>query len=364
MISDLTISQAAGISVIRQQVASPSSGIQPLPLIAGTERFAHSWLADWHRELHHWAASDIACYSFINAVVSGTGQVWLDGQLITSPEIMPPYVANGLGVANGRLDTLNTVGLLPLRVIEQPCLVAIGHGIRVYGHFLIELLFRILIARLAHNERELPYRVLLDHEAPDWLLQILHNYLDVKSSDVEFFKPKVERVLLRHAIVPTRPLQNERFHPAANEMLEELVERLQVKSSVHQLRRVFIARNRFTNPSAPSRSCVNEQRLIDVAVTRHGFTAVAIEDMIWIEQIAVFRDAEVVLGLAGSGLHNALFSKPGSRLASIGVMNLVQSQIGALRGQRNGFLSKDVGVAGNFEVDEKCFTEFLDGVCA
>jgi hypothetical protein len=84
--------------------------------------------------------------------------------------------------------------------------------------------------------------------------------------------------------------------------------------------------------------------------------------MAWPQQIAAFRDAEITLGLAGSGLHNALFSAPESALASIGVMNFVQSEIGHLRRQHNAFLD-GIPITGDFAVDEAQFTAFLDAVC-
>jgi len=364
MITELTTAADFGLQISRYQVAPLARGSQPLPLLPNTERFAHEWLVRWHHDYHHWAESDIACYSVSDALVSGAGQIWLNNQLITSTEIMPPYVAQGLGITDGDNAVLHAARSLPIRVIETPCLVAIGHGIQVYGHFLIELLFRILIGRHAFRTTGLQYRILLDQSAPQWLLRILVDYLSVETSDIEFFQPETERIRLRHAILPTMPLQNERFHPAVNEMLAELLDRLDIPASKQPLRRVFITRQRFSNPAAPKRLCVNEDALIDLAAARYGFTSVAIEDLIWPQQIALFRDAELVLGLAGSGLHNALFSKPGSRLASIGVMNLVQSQIGALRGQHNAFLSQDIELLGDFRIDEEIYHSFLEHVCA
>jgi capsular polysaccharide biosynthesis protein len=72
----------------------------------------------------------------------------------------------------------------------------------------------------------------------------------------------------------------------------------------------------------------------------------------------------IIVGLAGSGLHNALFSPPGSRLASIGFINFVQSEIAGLRGQNIAFLTREVNLAGDFTVNEAVFEAFLARVCA
>lgn len=364
LITDLTITTDSGNTIGRRLVAPLASGIEPLPLISGTEPFTDNWLVDWHSRTHDWPKADIACYSFQNAVVSGTGQVWLEGELITSTEVMPLYVAKGLGVGGGSSDPLTVVQALPIRVIETPCLVGVGHGTRVYGHFLTELLLRVLVARRAQRETGIRYSVLLDHVAPDWLLRIFDQHLDVPISDIEFFRPTEERVLLRHAIVPTTAARGDAYHPATNDILTEFLDRLAIPRPTKPVSRVFVARNAYTNPSAPSRRCTNEDRLIQAAVNEYGFTPVTIENMHWPGQIALFRDADIILGVAGSGLHNAIFSKPGSRLASIGIMNLVQSMIGGLRGQLNAFLSLNIKPAGEFAVEEQRYRQFLDIVCA
>jgi hypothetical protein len=114
----------AGLPIVRRQVAPPAGGVQPLPLIAGTEPFAAEWLAKWHSMPHRWPERDIACYSAMDGIVSGNGQVWLSGRLVTSPEIMPAYVAHGLDVANGGNDRLHSAAALPVRTIDAPCLVS------------------------------------------------------------------------------------------------------------------------------------------------------------------------------------------------------------------------------------------------
>jgi capsular polysaccharide biosynthesis protein len=359
-IPDLPEASAAGLPIIRRPIAAICSGPSPLPLIPGTERFAPDWVVKWHREHHSWPTVDVACYSVIDAVVSGSGQIWLDGKLVTSLEVMPAYVAQGLGIQDGGNERLHAAAALPIRCVDTPCLVALGHGIQVYGHFLIELLFRILVARRAFGVTGLRYNVLLDQAAPEWLIRILLDDLRIEPSRLEFFKPKEEQVRLRHAIISSRV---PRYHPVAKDMLDELVADLMIAQSIRPHQRVFVARNRFHNSAAPYRICANEKALADTAAARHGFHPVAIEKLGWRDQIGLFRDADIVVGQAGSGLHNALFSKPSSRLASIGIMNLVQSEIGIMRSQQNAYLAKGINLSGEYRVDEASFRDFIDLVC-
>ncbi|HTI03118.1 MAG TPA: glycosyltransferase 61 family protein [Acidisoma sp.] len=349
---------------MRRELAPPVGQWQRLPLIPGTEAFSNHWLPDYHARDCAWIRHSVACYSLLGARVSGTGQIWVNDRLVTSPEIMPPYIAEGLDIAAGGSARLHAEASLPVRSVETPCLVAVGHGSRVYGHFLVEMLFRILTARAAFSATGLRFQYLLSTESPPWLLEILERYLAIGRDQMVFFNPAQEQVALRHAIVPTLLLRPGGFHPFANTLIERCLRDLDLPDASAGPARVFAVRQRFYNPAAPNRICLNEDRLAAIAAQRHGFVPISMETLSWPDQIALFRGAETMLGLAGSALHTAIFAKPGSRLASLGAMNSVQSDIGALRRQYNAILGDDVPVDGEFLIDEDRFTTFLDAVCS
>lgn len=362
-LSNLAEWEPFGVTRFSKWSIQATESLAPLPLLPGTDEYAHNWIKNWHDSGRSKKLSEVTCYSATDAVVSGDGQIWIEGRLVTSPEVMPNYVANGLELEKGGSERLHKDRELAVRTIDNPCLIAIGHGSRVYGHFLIEMLFRILIAKETIRDTDLRYRVLLDQETPLWLLYILDSYLGVRLGDIEFFQPKTEHVCLKHAIIPTRIFQEEGFHPAANVMLDRFVSGFPASDSQYRSRRFFILRNKFSNPSAPQRFCMNEARLAEIAIRDHGFVPITIENMEWREQIEIFRTAEILLGQAGSGLHNALFSSPGSKLASIGFMNMTQSNISSLRQQNMAYFTRGVDLKGEFSVDEDLFKDFLDQVC-
>jgi capsular polysaccharide biosynthesis protein len=361
-IADLPSAMKTGRSLLRLQVAPSEKAASPLPLMEGTEAFAPPWIAAAHERFRDTGARDVACYVAANLCVAGDGQIWIDDHLVTAPEIMPPYIAARLEVANGGNDLVHGTRALPVRRIERPCVVAAGHGVSVYGHFLTEMLFRILVARRALQANFARAALLLDKRTPSWLLEILSKYLSIGHEHIEFFDAKTERVLLREGIFPTRLDRNFGYHPLANALLDETFERLGAPKPATAAPRMFITRRQFSNPASHYRRCVNEDRLIEIAAN-HGFVPIEIERLTWPEQIALFRNAEIVLGLAGSGLHNALFSQSGSKLASIGFMNLTQYEIGALRRQRNAFFTTDVTLAGDFSVDETEYAKLVEILC-
>jgi capsular polysaccharide biosynthesis protein len=365
IIPDLPVAMAKGlVRGTRWQVAPAASGAAATPLVAGTESFADDALVAWHRGPQEGQRRDVACYNVSDVVVAGVGQVWVDGHIVTSPEIMPPYVTQALAIAEGGAPALHHCASLPKRTIASPCLVAIGAGTETYGHFLVEMLFRILVARKAWPAKgRLPYKLLLDTATPDWLFRILADDLNIGPDDIEVFQPWREQVLLRKAILPSRVFQDHLIHPFANDLIEELMASLCVPERPGPPQRIFVARGTYHTPEGSRRICVNERELIDLVLGRYGFAAVQPESLNWREQIALFRHASIVFGLTGSGLHNALFSRRGSRVGSIGLINFVQSEIGALRAQRNAYLTKDVKPLDEFTVDTAMFEEFVQVIC-
>ncbi len=117
-------------------VAAPVAPPLPCPLLPSTERFFLADLAKVHTETPSLAGQDVAYYSMQDAVIACAGQIWLGGRLVTPPEVMQRYVANLLDVKNGGSEARFRSCALPIRTINAPCMVAIGHGIQVYGHFL------------------------------------------------------------------------------------------------------------------------------------------------------------------------------------------------------------------------------------
>ncbi len=144
------------------------------------------------------------------------------------------------------------------------------------------------------------------------------DHFHISQDDIEFFKPENEQVLLRNAVVPAAELRDQYFHPFANELLTDLLCSLNIPKPINAPQRIFASHATHQNPAAPKRICINEKALVDIAAAR-GFVSVRPETMTWPEQISLFRDAEIVVGQADSGLHNALFCTPGRRLASIGL---------------------------------------------
>jgi O-antigen biosynthesis protein WbqL len=96
-----------------------------------------------------------------------------------------------------------------------------------------------------------------------------------------------------------------------------------------------------------------------IAEREFGFTVLQPETLAWPLQVELFKNAKVIVGEFGSGMHNAIFAGEGAHVGCIGLNNLTQTYIGALRRHQNLYLSTIPLENGEFEVDEAMFRTFL-----
>ncbi len=358
--------------IIGVEVANKDSFSTLKPLLNVTEKFTVPWLVNCHKTNQPLYEQAITCYFLHKAIISGSGQVFIENRLLDLPEFLPNYCRNLLNIDSGGSESFHYTQKLPVRNIEKPCVVLAGHGPRVYGHFLLEVLSRLFVAKRALKHANFDCGFLLDAKSSPWMIQILEQYLNIKKENIEFFDSSIERIQLNRAILPALAFTNDRFHPITKELYDELFFELSLDQEFSKIKRIFVSRLLVDNKNSPQRQCTNELNLLRIAATEYGFTPVFIETMPWRLQIALFHNAEIIMGEYGSGLHNAIFSKAGTRVGAIGHLNLVQSHMGALRDHSNAFLSVDLvgnketnaGGVHMYSVDVDKFRLFMDALIA
>lgn len=80
--------------------------------------------------------------------------------------------------------------------------------------------------------------------------------------------------------------------------------------------RVFLSRlTRSLQPGAPRR--LRNEIEIGEMLARHGFVAVEPEALPGAEEVAIFAQAEAIVGLDGAGLFNTVFCRPGTRVLDL-----------------------------------------------
>lgn len=126
------------------------------------------------------------------------------------------------------------------------------------------------------------------------------------------------------------------FHPAAAGFYASLADRIGDREPVP--RRVFISRAGVD--SGRGRLLADDSDLI-AALEPLGFVAIRPETLPWPRQVAIFAGAEVIAGVHGSALKSTVFSRRGTGIVNIDLLNDTQSRIAGLRGHRLAYLRSE-----------------------
>lgn len=97
--------------------------------------------------------------------------------------------------------------------------------------------------------------------------------------------------------------------PHACDFLRRFLDHSRVCSQTSSARKIWIGRRAGRNYA--NADAVSEWML------RHEFTECFLEELSVIEQIALFRDADVVAGVHGAGLANLVYCRPGTRVVEV-----------------------------------------------
>lgn len=321
--------------VARFSVAWAEALPEPLALLADDARFIDPWVGQNHGSWHSQASRDISCYFCRDLTITGRGHMFIDNALILSDEFVPNYWRD-LILNSSSIDIAREFNLKET-VIEEPTLIFSSHGVEVYGHFIIETMFKLMVARRALGPAMADLKVLLQGETPAWLVSIYIDTFKLRPEQFIRYDSHHERVLLKQAIVPTLCSFDGWFHPFARDVLREVAGLAGPASASIELPRVFMSRALHA-AGGTGRRCLNEQSLLRIAAREFGFAVISAETLPWPIQIGVVRHAEIVVGEFGSSLHTAIFAPSGTIVGSIGIGSMAHSMIGALCGHRNAYL--------------------------
>lgn len=342
------------------------SGLEAVTLAPPRPEAPRPPLVDPHRlagaQVRAWMAAAPSpgfawdCLFSDRLVVSGIGNLALDGRPVTDPGLVPSYW-RARYFANAQGDFLREAQL-PVITLDAPCVSVLGWGWNVYGHFLIEALPKLLAVRRMLGPAWAGVRLLLRHDMPGWFRDICTNNLGLAPEQFFFFDPGRERVLLRKGIFPGLPLQDGCLHPEVRDLMGRVALR---ERAVPRAEKLFLSRRDLPEKSRLARGCANEAALCDIARAA-GYAVYSPETEDWDSQIRRFRAARSIVGLYGSALHGALLCAPGTLTGFVGMLNPVQCQIASLMRQPFAACVEGIRPAPGFTVPEATFRRFLDGI--
>ncbi len=336
-------------------VAKPA----PVPALALTDPdlVDAAWV-NLHRGGLDGPAFDLALTGPMAVTLTAHGLIWHEDHLLTGPELLPGYVVQQLH--NAPAHFLTAPRALPHRHDPRPAYLFLGWGLHVFGHFLIEMLPRLLLA-LAHRTSLHGALPVLDRAMPDWLLTILREQFGATDDHAIWFDSRHEQLSLDHAILIPNLLRPGGYHPASANLFTAFANRLAPQRDNERAgAKLFIARGTYRNPASVQRVLVNEPDIAAIAEAEFGCTVLRPETLPFAEQVSRVAAASVILGQAGSAMHLALFAPAQTRIGVLRFMAPDQSFIAALHGQKIAYLTEGITEAApdQFITDPDRFRRF------
>lgn len=318
-------------------------------IFSGDEKNLNKW-RKWHHQDSLSDTFELGLYLIKNVTVNFFGFISVEGKYILSNDIIMPYAQKGFEQLQFKENLIH-------RYIDFPCIVWMGWGPNIYGHLMVEMLPRLIMARKHMNNRSIFHKYLVDSLAPKWFVSFLKMNLGLNDSDIEFFNSETERLHLKYAIIPTQ-IMSKRIHSFANGLYNEVFN-TEISNQNTEIKKIFLTRT-FLGKSLRGDFCPNEVEIAKIAAHDFGFTILSPETLPINEQIRIFSGADIVVGISGSALHSTIFSKSGCVVGGIGPNNSLQSMIANLKNQYIGYMAFDDKYKRVVNTDILKF--FLDGL--
>ncbi len=217
------------------------------------------------------------------------------------------------------------------RVIEAPILEVTGPGSPVFGHWIVDFLPRVAIARELLGPAFETMRIALPDQVPGWAESLLGFFLAVRPEQLLRYNMQNETLLCRRLCVPTFGHSGDGYF--FHSFVREFYQRQGRPRGMGGRRRICISRRNFERETRGILKIFRDRAYLELRAEALGFEIVCPEEHTIEAQYELFADAGAIVGEFGSGLHNSLFSAPGIVVGSIGCINSVQSRIAALKSQ-------------------------------
>ncbi len=193
-------------------------------------------------------------------------------------------------------------------------------GHRTYGHWIIDFLPRIALARLSTGESFKYLKILLLDDTPNWAVDILEQLFNIDRKQIVWMRNFDEEFTLKKACLPSHTHSNHLlFHSFIKEFYDVFPRAIR-----KPFRRLYVQRG----PKTDNREFIRRNEIESLAI-HSGFELVDPSNMSFAEQAQIFSDAEIIMGEYGSALHNAVFTQPGCKVVVLNIPGVEQTRIAA-----------------------------------
>ncbi len=221
--------------------------------------------------------------------------------------------------------------------IHRPVLVVAGPGYPIWGHWLLDFLPRLAIAKQMLGPEFDRFLLPIPSDTPDWVPHMMEFFCGVGADRLVKYDRESESVSCSRVCMPTYAHTDYFLHSYMHEFYGSFI----TPDDDATPERFCVSRRDFVDGTRSVARVFRQQEAFEAAASRHGFTVLQPERLSFRAQISLFAKARVIVGEYGSGLHSALFSPPGTIVGQVCMPNAIQSRIAGLCGQRLAYLFPD-----------------------
>lgn len=251
------------------------------------------------------------------------GKVCSDvGFIVQGDNILKEFLPQTYPVqVEDRLQTMYEKAKVPKKVKGRVAVITKIYT-EAYGHFLLEVVAKLALLKISGLEYDWLY-VCYDKPYMKEILTLAGVDVSkiIDASQPENYYIQADELIATSPLNRRIPMEGEKnfsprqdfavYCPAwAINYLRELFWPM-IDKKLQFSERVFISRKH-----AGLRKMVNENEVFDV-FAKKGFKRYELEKMSFLQQVALFKQAEYVVGATGSGLSNILFCQPGTQVIEI-----------------------------------------------
>ena len=224
--------------------------------------------------------------------------------------------------------------------IKGDVIVADGISSDIYGHWIVDYLPRFGVVRDLFPERIRDIPVLLPAGTRRWVYELLALSCGISQDQIISYTPGNDVVRCARALLPSYCYTKEfTFHSYVREFYGSFGTGPGSGKTAAKTRKILISRQ---NAGQSNRRFPHRHHFENMGLD-FGYEIIRPEETSIPEQIRLFSEARVVVGEHGSGMHNAVFSGPGTVVGCLGFWNSVQLHIGYLMGHTNVYLTRGCG---------------------
>ena len=299
----------------------------------------------------------IGCFFLGNIEISGPGYLFQGGRFLRER-------THTSDVAMNRINEHYPGNPIDFRranrvTIDEPVLMITGAGNPTYGHWILDFLPRLVIARRLLGPVLDALPILLPSGTPTWVPRMLKAYCGIESDQFRNYSESDDTVFCRQLCLPSFAHNGDY---SLHELVREFYGALGAFPEPAAKRRICLSRRSFSE----GRLFVARELLERIALSR-GYEIVRPEELTFADQASLYRSASCIVGEAGSGLHGSVFSQAGTIVASVG-FNWVQAHVSGALDQRLVSMDRlqdvlDAGTASKaFTADERDLIGLFDKV--